>query len=281
MSDHRKSMQRQLFATEKELYSESSVSALVYDMQTELFSKECDGDVQFYLDAAGKFARVLDLGTGTGRVAWPMAEAGCSVVGLDVSKEMLKAAKEKRSKYSAATGKRVRFEHGDMANFNLPGTFDLIISPFRSFNHLIGPGEALRCLKKIRRHLRPDGKAVLHLRAYPIEHLDRLGEPPPDSAVPLTFLDGAVLTWRVCRRLIDKENNLFHLGMEFVYRSREGIEERRSQEYWTVRWFDSYEFHDLVRQAGLDVAHEYSDFNCSPPKSEGEQIWVLRWPLRD
>ena len=86
MSDHRKSMQRQLFATEKELYSESSVSALVYDMQTELFSKECDGDVQFYLEAAGKFARVLDLGTGTGRVAWPMAEAGCSVVGLDVSK---------------------------------------------------------------------------------------------------------------------------------------------------------------------------------------------------
>jgi ubiquinone/menaquinone biosynthesis C-methylase UbiE len=38
---------------------------------------------------AGPSARVLELGIGTGRIAWPVAAAGLAVVGIDISPDML------------------------------------------------------------------------------------------------------------------------------------------------------------------------------------------------
>lgn len=38
---------------------------------------------------SGTDARVLEIGVGTGRIAWPVVAAGCRVVGLDLSSEML------------------------------------------------------------------------------------------------------------------------------------------------------------------------------------------------
>ncbi len=39
--------------------------------------------------AAGANARVLEIGVGTGRIAWPVVAAGCRVVGFDLSANML------------------------------------------------------------------------------------------------------------------------------------------------------------------------------------------------
>ncbi len=44
---------------------------------------------------AGNNALVLELGIGTGRIALPVASAGCRVVGIDISAEMLRAARTK------------------------------------------------------------------------------------------------------------------------------------------------------------------------------------------
>lgn len=48
-------------------------------------------------DVAGAGATVLELGVGTGRIALPAAYAGCRVVGIDISLEMLKVARSKDS----------------------------------------------------------------------------------------------------------------------------------------------------------------------------------------
>lgn len=44
---------------------------------------------------AGTNARVLELGVGTGRIALPVAAAGCRVAGIDISAEMLRIARAK------------------------------------------------------------------------------------------------------------------------------------------------------------------------------------------
>jgi ubiquinone/menaquinone biosynthesis C-methylase UbiE len=46
-------------------------------------------------DVTGPGALVLELGVGTGRIARPIADAGCRVIGLDVSAEMMRKAAEK------------------------------------------------------------------------------------------------------------------------------------------------------------------------------------------
>lgn len=44
------------------------------------------GDIEFYLECARRFGGpILELGTGTGRVLVPLADAGHEVVGMDLS----------------------------------------------------------------------------------------------------------------------------------------------------------------------------------------------------
>ena len=57
------------------------------------------GDVEFFLglakDASDAGLPVLELATGTGRVAIPIAQSGVEVVGLDQNQEMLNEAAAK------------------------------------------------------------------------------------------------------------------------------------------------------------------------------------------
>ncbi len=46
-------------------------------------------------EVAGRGGLVLELGVGTGRIASPVAQAGCRVIGLDVSGEMMRKARVK------------------------------------------------------------------------------------------------------------------------------------------------------------------------------------------
>lgn len=57
--------------------------------------KQVSADIAAHLaETVGRGATMLELGVGTGRMAKPLAAAGCEVVGVDLSIEMLTAIKE-------------------------------------------------------------------------------------------------------------------------------------------------------------------------------------------
>ena len=120
------------------------------------------GDVEFFLglakDAQAAGHPVLELATGTGRVAIPIARAGVRVVGLDASKEMLAQAREKSSDLD-----NVRWVEGDMKAFELPEKFGLVFIPFRSFQHLLTVKDQIACLECIHRHLVPGGRLAIDI----------------------------------------------------------------------------------------------------------------------
>jgi SAM-dependent methyltransferase len=71
--------------------------------------------------------RVLDLGCGPARNALPLAELGCRVVGVDLSKPMVEAARG-RARESAAGG-RLAFLLGPMAPLPFAAaSFDLVVA---------------------------------------------------------------------------------------------------------------------------------------------------------
>jgi 2-polyprenyl-3-methyl-5-hydroxy-6-metoxy-1,4-benzoquinol methylase len=63
---------------------------------------------------------VLDIGSGTGEISIPLSERGHAVVGVDPSKEMVKAA--------VAKGSKVNFVNSYVENFKSSKHFDLIIA---------------------------------------------------------------------------------------------------------------------------------------------------------
>ncbi|WP_341243146.1 class I SAM-dependent methyltransferase [uncultured Nocardioides sp.] len=113
--------------------------------------------VEFYeAEAARQGGSVLELGCGTGHKLIPIGSHGQSCVGLDLSTAMLAEAGRK------ARERRVEAEwvQGDMRDFDLGRTFDLVIIASNSLLHLHEPEDLVACFRSVRRHLAPGARLV-------------------------------------------------------------------------------------------------------------------------
>lgn len=112
---------------------------------------------EFYrAQAASQGASILELGCGTGRKLIPIAADGRQCVGMDLSEEMLAEARRK----AAARNIDVRWLHGDMRDFDLGRTFDMVFIAANSLLHLHDPESLVGCFRSVRRHLAPGGRFV-------------------------------------------------------------------------------------------------------------------------
>lgn len=139
--------------------SDYSVGGLVYDadiydgMNTHL------ADLPFYMRwmPQHKDARILELCCGTGRLTFPIAEAGYDITGIDFTPSMLEQAKRKASE----KGLHVTFIEADMRMLDLSEKFDLIFIPFNSIHHLYQNEDVFRTFQGVKNHLKDGGLFLL------------------------------------------------------------------------------------------------------------------------
>jgi SAM-dependent methyltransferase len=260
--------------SESSFFSREGLLVEIYDVS---FPSEI-GDVPFYVDLAGQTGGpALELGCGTGRVVWPLAEAGLHVVGLDLSAPMLRLAEAKRADHSEAVASRVRFEAGDMAHFDLPERFRFVYSACRAFQALLTPEDQRACLRSVHRHLEPGGLLVLNLFDPRLEWCAD-GE-VKDPFAPDTFrhpeTDHDVHVEIRCRRNDALSQVLFE-RWRLTERDAQGQTVRQVDEVLELRWTYRHEMRYLLELSGFDVEAEYSDFKKAPPKYAADQIWLAR-----
>jgi SAM-dependent methyltransferase len=130
---------------------------------------------QLAADAGGA---VLDIGSGTGRVAIDLAERGHDVYALDADAALV-AALEHRAR---ERGLRVRAASGDARTFDLGGaTFALAIAPMQVVQLLGGTAGRSALLERVRRHLEPGGFfAAAIADPFEGEPAEMIGPPLPD-----------------------------------------------------------------------------------------------------
>ncbi len=115
---------------------------------------------QFYrAQAAMQGGSVLELGCGTGRKLIPIAADGRSCVGRDLSEEMLAEARRRATE----RGVGVQWLHGDMREFDLGRTFDLVFIAANSLLHLHDADDLVSCFRSVRKHLAPGGRLVFDI----------------------------------------------------------------------------------------------------------------------
>ncbi len=259
-------------------YDKQSLSALTYDF-IENTIKANPGEILFYRTLAERQGGpVLDVAAGTGRVTWALAEAGHSVVGLDLSPAMLEQAEAKRARYPAEVGSRVRLLRQDMTEFDLGERFPLVIVTYRGFNHLLTPEQQRNALRSLKRHMPPDGRLVLHMIEPSADLIAGHGSTGPDTGgMQITQArTGETLHYRVLERRADPAHQTIVNVIQYRVVRPDGSVVAESEETLTYRWGTQQELRYLFELSGLAVETLNGDFQGSAPGPGKEQIWVLR-----
>lgn len=253
--------------------------AFVAELYDHVVPYRARSDVSFYVDAARE-ARgpVLELGCGTGRILLPIARAGIDAVGVDLSSHMLAACRHRLQQEPEDVQARVQILEADMRDFELGRAFNLVTTPFRSFQHITTVEDQNSSLESIHRHLVDGGRLILDIFNPSLEALtrDNLGEEfgeEPEFTMP----DGRRIVRRHKNVARDLSNQIIDVEIIYYVTYPDGREDRLVHSF-PMRYLFRYEAQHLLERYGFGVEHVYSDFDRKPygSKYPGELIFIAR-----
>lgn len=141
----------------------------------------------------GPFRRMVDLGSGAGRMLTLVGDRAQSALGLDLSRSMLNIA---RGEVAAAGLDRFELRHGDILRTGLPSGFADLVMVHQVLHYLSEPGAAMT---EAARLLQPGGRLlVVDFAPHALEQLRdqhrhrRLGFSDEEMG---RWLDAAGLAW--------------------------------------------------------------------------------------
>jgi ubiquinone/menaquinone biosynthesis C-methylase UbiE len=213
-------------------------------------------DIEFYAKFLTANCHVLELGCGTGRVSLALCDKA-SFVGVDISNEMLVAARAKDN------GRRAEFIEGDITAIDLGRKFDLVIAPFRVMQALEFDDQVNGFFRVIQKHLAEKGTAILNVfrPLYSKEEMPlkwcREGE---NNRAETTLANGDVLKTSDTRKKMDARNQVLH--PELIHRRyREGklIDEHINP--ICMRYWYADEFKALIERNGFRITGEWGGYS--------------------
>ncbi len=131
-------------------------------------------DVRFYRACAEKLrGPILELGCGTGRLLVPLLRDGHSVVGVDLSTEMLDRCRERIAQLNPDARARAQLHVADFRDLDLGQRFPIIFCPFNAFMHLYTRDDVERFFSSVKRHLAPGGRLLFDIMNPDLKWLSR------------------------------------------------------------------------------------------------------------
>ncbi len=235
-------------------------------------------DIPFYLEYAEEAGSpILELACGTGRILAPLAEAGHTVHGLDLSENMLAVAREKIAR--AGLQDRATLTHADMADFALEEKeFSLVFVALRSFMHLYTQEEQRSCLRHVWDHLRPGGLFIVDVYCPDLEMLTR--QPDGDFRLVREFdlPDGHRVVRKDRSVRNDYVNQINHSELLYEEYDTSGSQVRSRTVPMLTRYTFRFELQLLLESAGFEVESLYGWYDRSPFEADREIIYMARRP---
>jgi len=235
-------------------------------------------DVAFYLKYAQRMGPpILELACGTGRLLLPLAQAGFTVHGLDLSEDMLAVARSKIQQ--AGLADKVLLRHADMARFDMPRKdYAMAFVAFRSFMHLFSQEDQLACLSCVIKHLQPGGLFIVDVYGPSLAHLSQPADQPFQFRREFRLPNGH----RVVRkdRFVknDYVNQLNHAELMFEEFDSAGAVARSRIVPIVTRYSFRFELQLLLEKAGFQIESLFNDYEARPFDASREIIFVARKP---
>ena len=138
------------------------VYAAYYDLlyEDKQYGDEAAFVARLIRDHAPTAGSILELGSGTGKHALPLAREGFSLRGIDVSQRMVDRANARLSDADLPSGLNVRFDKGDVRTARFDRTFDAVVSLFHVMSYQVTNSDLIETIQTAARHLAPGGVFV-------------------------------------------------------------------------------------------------------------------------
>jgi SAM-dependent methyltransferase len=207
---------------------------------------------------ASKPRRVLDIATGTGRVAIELAERGYEVTGVDLSEPMLEQGRLKARNLDL----RIDFLRRDAAELNLAASsFDAAVCLYDSLNYILEPGRLQTAFDGVATALCADGLFIFDLNTiYSFEQelftQENLGP-----------TRGVRYRWR---SRYDRSTRIARVDMEFWADDGTEFQETHHQRGHSVD-----EVTEMLERAGFGVEALYEAYTFLPPGPRSERIFYV------
>jgi SAM-dependent methyltransferase len=240
----------------------------------DLFYDDFTDDIEMYRGFAERTGgSILEVGSGTGRVALALAGEGHNVVGLELSEAMRAVARRKADR--AQLTDRVEFIAGDMRRFKLDRHFGLIIAPLSTFLHNLTLDDQLATLRSIKQHLKPGGLLVLDcFNPDPAHAEDDRKLIVQRSVIDRDRGQAALL---MLSRATDWGQQLQEI-IYFIDRPDQNGVVQRAVLPAAFRFIFRYEMQLLLKLGGFDLKEVYGSYALDPFEAGSDKLIALATP---
>ncbi len=221
-----------------------------------------DAVVDFYfsiLNREGLKPRTaVDLACGTGSVSVRLADKGLSVIGVDLSEEMLCIA---TSKIDGRENAPV-FVCQNLTSLQLPKGVDLAVCALDSLDYILDPDDCRKAIARVYKALNPGGCFIFDVNT-PRKLKDMDGQ---------VFLDEDDDVYCIWRGEFDEDSNICTYGMDIF--QRRGEFWQRSGEVHQEYAYSQEQLTDFLRSAGFTDIAVYGDRRFEAPVEEEQRIYI-------
>jgi SAM-dependent methyltransferase len=209
--------------------------------------------------------KILEAGVGTGKLFVKALKDGADIYGVDISPAMIDVLRKKLDDKDQG-----RVIVKDITDMNLDVKFDLVISPFRVFAHLLEVEDQLKALNCIYKHLNPGGIFIFDVFVPDLKILLEGTEATVD-------FEGAdesgIKVVRIASVSSDLIKQLSKIDMRIEWKEKEEIK----SEEWNVqmRYFFRYELENLIGRSRLELIDIYGDSEGQPLTNDSKNFIVV------
>ncbi len=234
----------------------------------------------FILELATQYGKegILDVACGTGSLSCLLAQKGFNVVGLDLAKDMLDIARNKKAMLAPDTQKNLRFVESSMVNFNLGETFSFATISFCGFGHLLTQQEQIETLRMVSNHLTPGSvlcidshwpnyELIVQNRKYLLTQRKFLGSFMNKAGNQVDRYERAyfepdqqqILGEKIFMEIDQKT----HIETEYTFPIK-------------MRWTFPSEFQLLFNLTGFDVISNHREYTKEVIKYPEDIVWIVK-----
>ncbi len=225
--------------------------------------------------AAGSDGPLLELGCGSGRLLLPLAQAGHTVTGLDLSAEMLARARARVGQLASGVQNRIILHQADMTDFALPDApqFGLAIVPYNTLFHL-ETAQVLAMLRRVKKVLGGNGRLFID-----IANPTHIANTPEDSLLSLenvlTDPETGELIVHLASNRLDTANQTLHITWIYDVSAPAGGPVQRTVAKGAYHYRYPHQLELLLQEAGYKLLHLWGDYDQSPYDETSDRLIVL------